>query len=81
MKDWREDLVNTMEGTEGCIFSKIIFTKTEQNEHEHCSICFSKISEYYGKEKSEGYYCEETNDWLCCKCFKDFQKKFSWRLK
>jgi hypothetical protein len=35
-------------------------------DHEHCGLCFQKISEYPG-DQAEGYF--DCNDWLCVECF------------
>ena len=65
MNDWREDLLYTMTDTKGCCFAKAEFNPLGDNDHEHCSICFEKIS-YHKIMSSEtvAFFCKETNDWL-----------------
>ncbi len=80
MEDWREELLNTVESTHGCCFVKTEFKSSKDNDHEHCSICFEKISDIEsGQFEKVGFYCKETNDWLCLSCFKDFKERFEWK--
>jgi len=80
MKDWREELLNTMYDTQGCFFKEYEFQKNATNDHEHCSICFKKIGDFEGIEKN-GYYCTKTEDWLCKECFRDFKEHFNWNIE
>lgn len=81
MEDWREELLYTMNDTNGCYFKEYVFPITEEKEHEHCSICFAKISGEVGDYERCGYYCKKTGDWLCRDCFNDFKKRFDWSIE
>lgn len=81
MNDWREDLLYTMTDTRGCSFQQQVYQSTERSDHEHCSICFEKISNCaYGQGETQGYYCQKTGDWLCVACFNDFKNRFGWKI-
>ena len=81
MDDWREDLLYTMNDTYGCCFKKIVINSSEKNDHEHCSICLTKISNGSKLTHKEGYYCKETGDWLCSVCMSDFKNRFGCKLE
>lgn len=79
MKDWREELLYTMDDTKGCSFQRVEYHSSVQSDHEHCSICFAKISDsVHCQGEKHGFYCKETGDWLCDVCFNDFKKRFNW---
>ena len=40
-------------------------------DHDHCSICWEKISDLKGTEH-EAYADEENFDWICKSCFKKY---------
>ena len=81
MDDWREDLLYTMDDTYGYCFKKIVFKSSEKNDHEHCSICFAKISDNSKLTEAEGYYCVKTGDWICSVCMNDFKNRFEWKVE
>ena len=78
MCDWREDMLCSVKNTYNMSFEKIFFIGNVSWDHEHCSICFQKIGNIPNDSESEGYYCRETNDWICRTCFFDFKNKFNW---
>ena len=79
--DWREELLYTMDDTYGSCFKRINFSPSEKNDHEHCSICFSKIGVSSEVTDKEGYYCSKTGDWLCSSCMNDFKMRFNWQIE
>lgn len=81
MSDWREELLYTMDDTYGCYFKRIVFRSIAQNDHEHCSICMSKISDSGERIDKEGYYCAKTGDWLCSTCMNDFKNRYDWKIE
>lgn len=81
MSDWRDDLLYTMNDTRGCSFKQVLYQSSEKKDHEHCSICFAKISDnVHCPDETYGFYCKETGDWLCATCFNDFKNRFGWKL-
>lgn len=81
MQDWREELLYTMEDTHGSIFQKLEYRSTANSDHEHCSICFEKISDDPRCQcETSGFYCKESGDWLCANCFNDFKERFNWTI-
>ena len=50
-----------------------------RNDHEHCELCWNKISIYEG-DLHFGYYEEESKSWICPTCYNDFKDLFGWLL-
>ena len=81
MNDWREELLYTVDETQGYSFKKIAYHSTEKSDHEHCSICFTKIGDdEHCQCEHIGFFCKETGDWLCASCFDDFKTLFNWSI-
>lgn len=49
-------------------FSKTMFKADESNDHEHCDMCWSKISEY-PEVLHEAYSAKQGMVWICPNCF------------
>ncbi len=48
------------------------------SEHEHCEICWARFSNYI-EDLHIGYYEEESQSWICCKCFDELKSFFGWK--
>lgn len=76
-EDWR--LMNQMNYLHRATLKKIIFKRSETNDHEHCEFCMDKFGEDLGLLK-QGYCTLDEYHWICNKCFKDFEEQFEWQL-
>jgi len=52
---------------------------SERWDHDHCSFCWAKFSEYEG-DLHEGYCTLDHYHWVCSKCFEDFKEMFCWQV-
>lgn len=50
------------------------------DDHEHCALCWQKISKYPEDDHS-GYYEKDSRDWICEDCFDKFKELFGWELE
>lgn len=80
MKDWRLDLLDNVSDTIGMHFVKKKFVAQSLTDHIHCSICFKTIGTGNIINETYGFFCAESGDWLCHKCFSDFRNQFDWKL-
>ena len=76
--DWR--LTNQIDYLYKVKLKKVMFKKTQYNDHEHCEFWFAK----FGEEKEllhEGYCTIDNYHWICKECLKDFLEYFKWELE
>ena len=84
-KDWR--LLNYDERLDGSIFELKSFEKIGNNDHEHCILCWKRITDIKidTEDDCEGYCCFNQNtqqeNWICKDCFNEFQNHFGWKVK
>ncbi|MDR2192107.1 MAG: hypothetical protein LBO62_04450 [Endomicrobium sp.] len=75
--DWR------LQGQEYLMNVELIYSKFKKPslewDHEHCSFCWDKFSEYDGT-LHEGYCTLDQYHWICEKCFSDFKEMFNWKV-
>ena len=64
---------------DGLEFSKTLFKADESNDHEHCNICWSKISEY-PEDIHEAYSAKQGMVWICPECFEKNRDLYHWKL-
>ncbi len=50
------------------------------DDHEHCTLCWQKISAY-PEDHHSGYYEESSHSWICKNCFSQFKKLFGWEIE
>ena len=64
----------------GLTFVKKVFVACEDNDHEHCELCWDKFSEATS-DLHEGF-CSigKYQRWVCCDCFKQNQDLYDWIL-
>ena len=48
-----------------------------EDDHEHCELCWAKISKY-SDDFQEGYYEPLSKSWICPDCYRDFSHLFGW---
>lgn len=48
-------------------------------DHDHCSFCWDRFSEYDGS-LHEGYCTTDENHWICDTCFEDFKDMFGFQV-
>jgi len=53
---------------------------SETWDHDHCSFCFEKFSQYDG-DLHEGYCTLDEYHWICKECFEDFKDMFRWKVE
>lgn len=83
-KDWRIEYYDGY--LNGATFELKKFTSSATNDHEHCIFCCQKITDLDIEEAdTEGYYTiyskTKQENWVCKKCFHDFNKQFDFKLK
>ena len=45
--------------------------------HSHCELCWHKF--WTGADDYKiGYYIEDKDSWICCKCYKTYKDFFEW---
>ena len=81
--DWKNDWRIT--GQEDFLLNAVL-TRSDYtgDDHEHCVLCwhkFMKDAENSENCSSAGYVTEDSEYWICDKCFADFAKPFGWKLK
>ena len=84
-EDWR--LLNYDSNLNNSIFEFRKFETVGSNDHEHCVLCWKKITDLKLQDEHDemGYCCynlhtQQTN-WICQDCFNEFQKVFGWLVK
>ena len=75
--DWR--LTNQKKYLYRATLKKRLFKPSENNDHEHCSFCWSKFGSGSDNLK-EGYCTVDEYHWICDDCFKDFLEQFEWTI-
>ena len=60
-------------------FSKDKFKANGSNDHEHCELCWTKISEY-PEDLHEAYSANQGKVWICPKCYEEYSSLYHWEL-
>ena len=85
--DWRllnyEGYNSALDGKE---FEFKKFKSLQSNDHDHCILCWQRISDHSNSgDEAEGYSCyneqTEQSNWICKNCFNEFHQKFGWKVK
>ena len=86
-KDWR--LTNQEKYLTGRHLIRTDFVPDGDNDHAHCAFCWEKFGEYWqhtGYRTAAGRRIRYRGrivvqyDWICEKCFRDFQERFRWAV-
>jgi len=77
--DWR--LLNQERFLKGVSLKHMIWKPYRVGwDHDHCSFCFEKFSQYDG-DLHEGYCTLDEYHWICEECFEDFKDMFEWKIE
>ncbi len=77
-KDWR--LCGQDEYLSGAKLILCEFVPTDDSDHEHCSFCWEKFSDYAGSLHT-GYCTVDGKYWICEECFRDFREQFKFKVE
>ncbi len=55
-----------------------VFAPSALNDHEHCVICWQKISRYDGDDR-EGYTDDTAYYWVCAACWTEHRAQYQWK--
>jgi hypothetical protein len=57
------------------------YDKNPKRDHDHCKFCWAKFMvEDQPDVLHEGYCTEDEDNWICPRCFHDFNAQFNWRV-
>ena len=60
-------------------FTKTKFKADGSNDHEHCDLCWVKISEY-PDDIHEAYSSNQGQFWVCPECYEKYHESYHWSL-
>ena len=55
-----------------------VFVPSLSNDHEHCELCWQKISSYEGDDR-EGYTDDAAYHWVCLGCWQERRNDYQWK--
>lgn len=76
-RDWRLDAPDA-EQLMNAVLHRETFLPHGSWDHEHCALCWEKISQYEG-DQHEGYVTADGLRWVCEDCFLELRMRFQWR--
>ena len=62
------------------LLSYTTVTADENNDHEHCDVCWNKISGY-PNDIHQAYSAKQGQIWICPECYKQFKNVYHWKLR
>jgi hypothetical protein len=79
--DWRLEVAQTY--LEGETFVRRPYRRYSNDwDHDHCVFCTAKFMEEDGPDVLHVGYCTLVDYyWICDTCFRDFEKRFAWRVQ
>ena len=64
---------------ENLTFSKTRFKVDSTKDHEHCELCWAKMSEY-PDDLHEAYTANQGKIWICPECYEKYSDLYHWKL-
>lgn len=82
-EDWRLSQ-GDFDDIKNHLFKKRYFKSDRDNDHEHCCICWKKITDLEINEEHDAFgYVTLTEhgheEWVCKECFEDFKARFNFK--